>query len=92
MKITVVGTGYVGLITGVGLALKGHEVTCIDNNSEKVEKINNKIPPIFEEGLQEALNKVIPSKLSASTDLEKAVLDSDVSFICVGTPCDEEGK
>ncbi|MFH1695150.1 MAG: UDP-glucose/GDP-mannose dehydrogenase family protein [Candidatus Micrarchaeota archaeon] len=92
MKITVVGTGYVGLITGVGLALKGHEVTCIDNNSEKVEKINNKIPPIFEDGLQEALNKVIPSKLSASTDLEKAVLDSDVSFICVGTPCDEKGK
>jgi UDPglucose 6-dehydrogenase len=92
MKITVVGTGYVGLITGTGLALKGHEVVCVDNNEEKVRLINNKIPPIFENGLQEALNEVIPSKLSASSDLEKAVLASDISFICVGTPCDKKGK
>jgi len=92
LKISVIGTGYVGLITGVGFALKGHEVVCIDNNKEKVEMINNKQPPIFEEGLQEAMNKVVLSKLSASSDLRKAVLDSDVSFICVGTPCSEEGK
>jgi len=92
MKISVIGTGYVGLITGVGLALKGHKVVCIDNNKEKVDLINSKSPPIFEEGLQEAMDKTVPSDLSASFDLRKAVLDSDVSFICVGTPCDEQGK
>lgn len=92
MNISVIGTGYVGLITGVGFALKGHKVVCVDNNTEKVEMINNKIPPIFEEGLQEALNRVVPVSLTASADLKKSVLESDVSFICVGTPCDEKGK
>ncbi len=92
MNISVIGTGYVGLITGVGLALNNHKVICVDNNKEKVEMINSKIPPIFEKGLEEALNKTVPSNLSASDNLEKAVLDSDVSFICVGTPCDEKGK
>lgn len=92
MNVAVIGTGYVGLITGAGLALKGHKVVCVDNNKEKVELINNKVPPIFEKGLKEALGKTVPKNLSASTDLRKAVLSSDVSFVCVGTPCDEEGK
>ncbi|PIN99071.1 MAG: UDP-glucose 6-dehydrogenase [Candidatus Diapherotrites archaeon CG10_big_fil_rev_8_21_14_0_10_31_34] len=92
MNISVIGTGYVGLITGVGLALNGHKVVCVDNNKEKVEMINNKIPPIFEKGLREALNKTVGINLFASTDLKKAVSDSAVSFICVGTPCDEKGK
>ena len=92
MKISVIGTGYVGLITGVGLALNGHQVVCVDSNEEKVKMINEKKPPIFEKGLQEALNKVIPSMLKASSNLEEAVLNSEVSFICVGTPCDKEGK
>ncbi len=92
MKISVVGTGYVGLITGAGLALKGHEVICVDTSKEKVEMINEKKPPIYEKGLKEALEKIVPFSLTALTDLKKAVLDSDVSFVCVGTPCDEEGK
>ena len=92
MKISVIGTGYVGLITGVGLALNGHKVVCVDNNEEKVEMINQKKPPIFEKGLQQALDKTVGINLFASADLKKAVFDSDVSFICVGTPCDSDGK
>ncbi len=92
MKISVIGTGYVGLISGTGLALNGHQIVCIDSNKEKVDLINSKVPPIFEKGLKEALNKIVPDRLSASSDLKKAVLDSDVSFVCVGTPCSKEGK
>jgi UDPglucose 6-dehydrogenase len=92
MNISVIGTGYVGLVTGVGLALNGHRIVCVDSNKEKVEMINNKKPPIFEKGLEEALNEVVPLKLSASLDLKTAVLNSDVSFICVGTPCNDKGK
>ncbi|MFH1545324.1 MAG: UDP-glucose/GDP-mannose dehydrogenase family protein [archaeon] len=92
MKLAVIGSGYVGLISGVGLALNGHEVECIDNDAKKVELINSAKPPIYELGLEEALKKLVPEKLRASTGLKEAVLNSDASFVCVGTPCDEEGK
>ncbi len=93
MKISIIGTGYVGLVSGVGFADKGHEVTCVDIDEEKVEKINAGKPPIYEEGLEELLEKVVGSgKLSATTDIEKAIKKSEITFICVGTPSREDGS
>ncbi len=92
MNVSVVGAGYVGLITAVGLASKGHCVECVDIDEKKVELINSKRPPIFEEGLEEKLRELAGKKLKASADLRNAVLNSGVTFICVGTPCDGEGK
>ncbi|MGB0866553.1 MAG: UDP-glucose dehydrogenase family protein [Granulosicoccaceae bacterium] len=88
MKIAVAGTGYVGLVSGVCLAAKGHEVVCIDLDQAKVDKINRGEPPIYEEGLEDLLKAHIGKNLSASTDLHAAVIDSDVSLIAVGTPFD----
>jgi UDPglucose 6-dehydrogenase len=93
MRISVVGTGYVGLITGVGLASKGHEVTCVDVIQEKVDQINKGESPIYEEGLDELLKKVLAKKkFTATLDLKKSVLDSELTFICVGTPTKDDGS
>jgi len=88
MKVSVAGTGYVGLVSGVCLAEKGHQVICIDIDDKKVEKINNGVPPIYEEGLEELLRKNVGANIKATTDLRQAVLDSDLSLIAVGTPFD----
>jgi UDPglucose 6-dehydrogenase/GDP-mannose 6-dehydrogenase len=88
MKISVVGTGYVGLVSGVCLAEKGHQVTCVDIDSSKVDKINQGLPPIYEDGLEELLKKNITKTLKATTDLRQAVLDTELSLIAVGTPFD----
>jgi UDPglucose 6-dehydrogenase len=92
MKICVIGAGYVGLITAAGFAEKGHDVVCVDIDRDKVDMINSRQPPIYEKGLQEILDHVIPSRLRASVDLESSVLGSDVTFICVGTPSDRDGS
>jgi len=89
--ISVVGTGYVGLITGAGFAKLGHNVICVDIDQEKVDQINNKKPPIYEEGLKELLNELVPKNLEATTDLNKAILNSQITFICVGTPSRKKG-
>jgi UDPglucose 6-dehydrogenase/GDP-mannose 6-dehydrogenase len=88
MKIAVVGTGYVGLVSGVCLAEKGHEVVCVDNDLNKVEKINAGVSPIYEKGLNELLQKNIGARLKASNDLAAAIEDADLSLIAVGTPFD----
>jgi len=90
-KISIIGAGYVGLITGAGLASLGHNVICVDIDQEKVDKINKKEPPIYEKGLKELLNQVIPKNLEATTDLNKAILNSQITFICVGTPSRKKG-
>jgi UDPglucose 6-dehydrogenase/GDP-mannose 6-dehydrogenase len=86
MKVSVLGTGYVGLVTGVCLAEKGHCVSCVDIDPEKVQKTNQGIPIIHEEGLALLLRKNIGNRFSATTDLRQAVLNSDLSIIAVGTP------
>ena len=86
MRISVIGTGYVGLVSGVCFAEKGHEVVCVDNNALIVEKINSSISPIYEKGLVEMISSNVGKKLSASTDLIKAIHESDVSILAVGTP------
>ena len=86
MRIAVVGTGYVGLVSGACLSEKGHHVICVDNDAHKIQKINNGVSPIYEDGLDALLKRNIGKRLSASTDLRSAINKSDISLIAVGTP------
>jgi len=88
MNISVIGTGYVGLVSGVCLAEKGHEVVCVDIDKSKVDSINRGISPIHERGLDDLLTNNIGKRFSATTDIEEAVLNSSLSVIAVGTPFD----
>lgn len=88
MKVSVVGTGYVGLVCAAGFAEKGHEVICVDIDESKVRKINDGISPIHEDGLESLLQKNIGDSLKASTDLDSAVRETELSVIAVGTPFD----
>jgi UDPglucose 6-dehydrogenase len=93
MKITIVGTGYVGLVTGTCFAETGVEVTCIDKDKEKINKLKNGIVPVYEPGLEKMVERNIQKKtLSFSTDIRSSVPDSDVVFIAVGTPQEEDGS
>ncbi|WP_250858266.1 UDP-glucose dehydrogenase family protein [Oceanirhabdus seepicola] len=87
MKIAIVGTGYVGLVSAVCFAEKGSRVICVDNNEEKIKQLNKGIMPIYENDLEDMLNKNKCSKrLEFTTDLEYAVQKSDIIIIAVGTP------
>jgi UDPglucose 6-dehydrogenase/GDP-mannose 6-dehydrogenase len=88
MKVSVIGTGYVGLVSGVCLAAKGHDVVCVDTDATKVARINAGDPPIYELGLEDLLKRHIGQNLRATTDLQQAVADSEISLIAVGTPFD----
>ncbi|RLA34722.1 MAG: UDP-glucose/GDP-mannose dehydrogenase family protein [Gammaproteobacteria bacterium] len=90
MKISVVGTGYVGLVCAVGFAEKGHDVICVDIDEDKVRMINGGRSPIHEEGLEDLLRHNIGTSLRASTDLDEAVKTTEFSVIAVGTPFDGE--
>ncbi|RLI19129.1 UDP-glucose 6-dehydrogenase [Candidatus Bathyarchaeota archaeon] len=94
MKLAIIGgTGYVGLTTAVCFAFKKHRVYCVGRSKEKIEKLQQGIPPIYEEKLEEMLKTVLASKTFVPTlNLEEAVIDSDVSFLCVGTPSREDGS
>ncbi|HKU15973.1 MAG TPA: UDP-glucose/GDP-mannose dehydrogenase family protein [Steroidobacteraceae bacterium] len=89
MRISIVGTGYVGLVTGACLAEHGHDVTCIDVDRSKVDAINQQRAPIHENDLPQLLQRNVPSRLRATTDLAGAVRDSEITFIAVGTPASE---
>jgi len=87
MKIAIVGSGYVGLVTGACLADFGHSVSCIDKDSAKIEALENGIMPIYEPGLAGLVaSNVAAGRLAFSTQLAPAVADADVVFIAVGTP------
>jgi UDPglucose 6-dehydrogenase len=88
MRISIIGTGYVGLVSGACFAEIGHDVECVDIDPGKVERINRGDAPIHENGLDEMLKRLVGKKLRATTDLEAAVLGSDITFIAVGTPFD----
>jgi len=93
MKITVVGTGYVGLVTGTCLAETGNTVTCIDIDEKKVENLKKGIIPIYEPGLETLVKKNYEkSKLFFSTDLTQNFDDTEIVFSAVGTPPDEDGS
>ena len=88
MRVSIIGTGYVGIVTGVCLADRGHDVICVDVDRAKVDGINNGVPPIYELGLPELLEKHAGRNLVATTNLRQAVLDTDLTLVAVGTPFD----
>jgi UDPglucose 6-dehydrogenase len=92
MKIAVVGTGYVGLVTGVVLAELGNDVICVDNDLQKVEKLKQGIPPIYEPGVEEMLRRVLHDGfLTVSSSVCDATKKSEIVFIAVGTPPGPDG-
>ena len=93
MKITVIGTGYVGLVTGACLSDVGIEVTCIDIDQKKIDGLKNGILPIYEPGLEEIVKRNYhKGRLNFSTDLGEAIEGSQAAFIAVGTPPGEDGS
>ncbi len=91
MEISIIGGGYVGTVTGICLAELKHNVTIVDIDREKIDKINNGIPPVYELGLQEILG-TCKKRIHATNDLHSALLKTDISFICVGTPSGDDGS
>ena len=93
MKIAIVGTGYVGLVSGTCFAEIGVDVTCVDTNSEKIESLQKGIIPIYENGLEEmVLRNMKAKRLKFTTSLESCLDDVEVVFSAVGTPPDEDGS
>ena len=93
MKITIVGSGYVGLVTGACFSEVGIDVVCVDINQEKIENLNKGIIPIYEPGLEEMiLRNMKKGRLQFTTRIAEAMTDSEVLFIAVGTPPDEDGS
>jgi len=93
MNICIIGTGYVGLVTGVCLADFGLEVTCVDKDGNKIELLNSSRIPIYEPGLDDLIEKnVRAGRLSFTTDIETAIQKSAVIFIAVGTPSNDDGS
>ena len=90
MKITIIGSGYVGLTSALCFANVGHQVLCIDNDQNKIHKLQNKIPTIFESGLEEMLAKAVDTKhIEFTNDMSKAVNFSQIIILAVGTPQNE---
>ena len=93
MNIAIVGTGYVGLVTGTCFAEMGSNVTCVDVDAQKIEKLNNGIMPIYEPGLEELVKRNVEyERLHFTTDLTSVLDDVEVVFSAVGTPPDEDGS
>lgn len=93
MKVTIVGSGYVGLVTGACFSEVGIDVTCVDIDQKKIENLNNGIIPIYEPGLEEMIARNMKKgRLNFTTSLAEGVEDSEVLFISVGTPPDEDGS
>lgn len=93
MKIAVIGTGYVGLVSGTCFAEMGNRVTCVDVDKEKIEKLKKGIIPIYEPGLETmVLNNIANKNLFFTTDLAEAIKDVEVAFIAVGTPMGDDGS
>lgn len=93
MNIAIVGTGYVGLVSGTCFAEMGAHVTCVDVDAQKIEKLKNGIMPIYEPGLEELVKRNVGfERLKFTTDLTEVIDDVEVVFSAVGTPPDEDGS
>ena len=92
MRIAVIGTGYVGLVTSAIMSQLGHQVTGLDIDKQKISKLNQGHCPIYEPGLEELINKHLGKKLTFTTSYQKAILRAKVIFICVGTPPKKDGS
>ncbi len=87
MKLCMIGTGYVGLVSGVCFADLGNDVICVDKDEDKINKLKKGIIPIYEPGLEELVKKNYKSKkLSFTSNISEAIKKSNIIFICVGTP------
>jgi UDPglucose 6-dehydrogenase len=91
-KIGFIGTGYVGLVTGVCFAEGGHAVTCSDINTQRISNLNNGILPIYEDGLEELVNKNINKNIIFTHDVLKTVEENDFIFLAVNTPSRDDGS
>ena len=92
MNLCMIGSGYVGLVSGTSFADLGNIVHCVDNDKNKIHMLNQGTIPIYEPGLTEMVKKSCKDKrLIFTTDLKKAVTNSDIIFICVGTPMIKNG-
>ena len=93
MRIAVVGTGYVGLVTGTCFAESGNDVTCIDVDKKKIASLQEGTIPIYEPGLKELIeHNAAGGRLAFTTNVEEGVQGSEVIFIAVGTPQDRDGS
>lgn len=93
MKLSVVGTGYVGLVTGACFAEMGNKVCCVDVDEKKIEGLKKGILPIYEPGLKEmVVHNYEEGRLLFTTKIEEALHDTDICFIAVGTPMDKDGS
>ena len=93
MKLCMIGTGYVGLVSGVCFSDLGNDVVCVDNNKNKIDSLKNGNIPIYEPGLEELVTKNLRNnRLKFSTNLKDSVKKSDIIFICVGTPTKKGGS
>jgi UDPglucose 6-dehydrogenase len=93
MNLSVIGTGYVGLVSGTCFAEMGNQVICVDNNQKKLKQLKEGVVPIYEPGLEILFNRNIEKKrLTFTDDLKKAVLESEMIFLCLPTPQDEDGS
>jgi len=93
MKVTVFGSGYVGLVTGACLADVGNDVLCVDVDAGKIERLKQGILPIHEPGLDDIIKRVMKlGRIDFTTDMERAVAHAEMQFIAVGTPPDEDGS
>jgi UDPglucose 6-dehydrogenase len=93
LKVTIIGSGYVGLVTGACLAEQGNNVFCVDVDSKKIEILNSGGVPIYEPGLKEMIERNrTAGRLQFSTDIAASVAHGDIQFIAVGTPPDEDGS
>ena len=93
MNITIIGSGYVGLVSGTCFSEMGNKVTCVDIDTKKIEKLNKGIIPIYESGLEQMILQNIKNKnLFFTTDLAEALKNSDMAFIAVGTPMGDDGS
>ena len=92
MKLCMIGTGYVGLVSGTCFADIGNQVYCVDNDKSKISKLNSGISPIFEPGLNSLIeSNCKKERLFFSTDIEKVIKESDIIFIALGTPQKNNG-
>ena len=91
MRLSIIGTGYVGLVTGACFAKLGHSVICVDIDPDKVQKINKSISPIYEQGLTSLL-ATYKNNITATNDINSAIMNTDITFVCVGTPSMKNGS
>ena len=92
LKVSMIGTGYVGLVSGTCFSELGHSVTCIDIDPKKIDLLEKGEPPIYEPGLSDLLTRNIKSKRLFFSSTFESVQDADLVFLCVGTPTREDGS